>query len=77
MSDVFISYSRRDIAVARLIHQSFKECDLETWIDWQDIPPAQDWLKEVYTAIEAADTVLFILSTTKLVQNFLDGGTYR
>src|SRR5512133_2887156 len=66
MADVFISYSRKDIAFARLIHQCFQESQLSTWIDWQDIPPAEDWLKEVYTAIEQADTFLFIISQTSL-----------
>jgi len=40
MTDVFISYSRKDIAFARLLHQALKENDLKTRIDWQDIPLA-------------------------------------
>ena len=67
MTDIFISYSRKDIAFARVLHQSFKENGFETWIDWQDIPPSADWLKEVYTAIEAADTFVFILSGTSTI----------
>ena len=64
MSDLFISYSRKDIAYARLLHKALKENDLETWIDWQDIPPSSEWLKEVYTAIEEANTFIFILSSS-------------
>jgi WD40 repeat protein len=66
MSDVFISYSRKDIAFARMLHEALKENQLETWIDWQDIPPSVDWLAEVYEAIEAADTFVFIISETSL-----------
>lgn len=66
MSDVFISYSRRDIAFARLLHQALKEQHLEPWIDWQDIPPSADWLAEVYQAIEQSDTVVFIISPTSI-----------
>jgi WD40 repeat protein len=66
MTDVFISYSRRDLAFARLIHECFEESQLTTWIDWKDIPPAEDWLKEVYTAIEQADTFVFIISHTSV-----------
>lgn len=62
MTDIFISYSRKDIAYARLLHEALKENDFDTWIDWQDIPPSTDWLNEVYTAIEGADTFIFILS---------------
>lgn len=66
MTDVFISYSRKDIAFARLLHQALVENELETWIDWQDIPPSVDWLAEVYEAIEGADVFLFIISETSL-----------
>jgi WD40 repeat protein len=66
MSDVFISYSRKDIAFARLLHQALKDYQLETWIDWQDIPPSADWLAEVYEAIEGSDAFIFIISETSI-----------
>jgi WD40 repeat protein len=66
MSDVFISYSRKDIAFARLLHAALKDNDLETWIDWQDIPPSADWLAEVYEAIEGSDAFIFIISETSI-----------
>jgi WD40 repeat protein len=62
MSDVFISYSRKDIAFARRLHAGLAQAGLETWIDWQDIPPSSDWLAEVYSAIEASDAFIFIIS---------------
>lgn len=36
MTDVFISYSRKDIAFARLLHQALIVNELEAWIDWQN-----------------------------------------
>ena len=66
MSDVFISYSRKDIAFARLLHGALKDNGLETWIDWQDIPPSADWLAEVYEAIEGSDSFIFIISQTSV-----------
>lgn len=69
MSDIFISYSRKDIAYARLLHEALKENDIETWIDWQDIPPSTEWLKEVYTAIEEANTFVFILSVSSVLSD--------
>jgi WD40 repeat protein len=66
MSDIFISYSRKDIAFARLLHEALKASELETWIDWQDIPPSADWLAEVYEAIEQADSFVFIISPTSV-----------
>jgi hypothetical protein len=67
MADVFISYSRKDISFARLLHDALKEHQLQTWIDWQDIPPSADWLAEVYEAIEQADSFVFIISETSVI----------
>ena len=69
MTDIFISYSRKDIAFARLLHQALTAHGLETWIDWQDIPPSIDWLKEVYAAIEQSDTFIFILSESSTISD--------
>ncbi|NIM92139.1 MAG: TIR domain-containing protein [Anaerolineales bacterium] len=66
MSDVFISYSRKDIAFARLLHEALLDSELETWIDWQDIPPSTDWLAEVFEAIEQADSFVFIISPSSV-----------
>jgi len=32
------------------------------WTDWQDIPPASEWLREVFDGIAAADALLFLIS---------------
>ncbi|MBG0788696.1 MAG: toll/interleukin-1 receptor domain-containing protein [Anaerolineaceae bacterium] len=62
MTDIFISYSRKDIAYARLLHNALVEHGFDTWIDWEDIPPSVDWLSEIHHAIENANVFLFILS---------------
>ena len=62
MSDVFISYSRRDIDFVRDLFDQLKARDREAWADWQDIPATADWLAEIYRGIEAADSFLFVIS---------------
>ncbi|NIM92881.1 MAG: TIR domain-containing protein [Anaerolineales bacterium] len=66
MTDAFISYSRKDIAFARILHSALTDQGVGTWIDWQDIPPSADWLAEVYEAIEQADSFIFIISPTSV-----------
>ncbi len=66
MGGVFISYSRSDADVVRSIHEALAEAGREPWIDWRDIPPTAEWLKEVYAAIDAADDFLFMLSSAAL-----------
>ena len=67
MSDVFISYSLRDIDFVRHLFDQLKTRDREAWADWQDIPPTADWLAEIYRGIEAADSFLFIISPDSVV----------
>ncbi len=47
MSDVFISYSRKDIAFARLLKESLKKSQVDAWIDWERIPVGEKWWPEI------------------------------
>ena len=67
MSDVFISYSRRDIDFVRHLFDQLTARDREPWADWQDIPPTADWLAEIYRGIEAANSFLFVISPDSVV----------
>src|SRR5688572_2918892 len=62
MTHLFISYSRKDIAAAQKLTESFKGMDLDVWIDWEGIPPTVDWWKEIERGIEEADIFLFLIS---------------
>src|ERR1700752_964055 len=62
MSDIFISYARKDIDFAGKIVQALAENDLDTWIDWKSIPKGEDWGQEIYRGIEEADAFLFLIS---------------
>ncbi len=58
----FISYSRRDKEFVRGVHEALVGNGIQTWVDWQDIPPTADFLREIYAAIEGADVFLFVIS---------------
>jgi WD40 repeat protein len=62
MSDVFISYSRRDIAFARLIREALQQGGIDTWIDWDRIPVGERWWQEITGAIQGANTFMLIIS---------------
>lgn len=66
MADVFISYSRRDAEIVRRLHTRLSEAGRDSWVDWEDIPPTAQWLAEIYAAIEAADTFIFVISPDSL-----------
>ncbi len=62
MSDIFISYSRKDSEFMRRLHEALGKTDRDVWVDWEDIPLTADWWQEICEAIEAADTFVFVIS---------------
>ncbi len=62
MADIFISYARQDAAIVRRLHEALARQNRDVWVDLEDIPPTAAWLEEIRTAIESADSFLFIIS---------------
>lgn len=62
MSDVFISYSRKNSAFVHRLYDALVKTDRDVWVDWEDIPLTADWWKEICTGIEAAHTVIFVIT---------------
>lgn len=62
MSDVFLSYSRRDTDVVRTLCHALEADRRDVWVDWDDILPTARWLQEIQTGIEGADACVCILS---------------
>lgn len=62
MSDVFISYSRKDKEFVQQLHAALAKQNRDIWVDWEDIPLTADWWKEIQSGIEAAHTVVFVIS---------------
>ena len=66
MTDVFISYSRRDGEFAKRLTNRLAQTQRDIWIDWEDIPLTADWWTEIKRGIEAGDTFIFVVSPDSL-----------
>lgn len=62
VSDVFISYSRKDKVVAKKIGDVLYTRGYEIWADWEDIPQSVDWWDEIQAGIESASIFAFMIS---------------
>ncbi len=62
MSEVFISYARKNQAFVRDLHAALKKLNRDTWIDWGSIPDSAAWRAEIFDGIEQADNFVFIIS---------------
>ena len=62
MTDVFISYSRKDKDFVQVLNQALVKSKYDAWVDWENIPLTADWWAEIQAGIEAADTFLFVIT---------------
>lgn len=62
MSDVFVSYSRRDSAVAGELARALEERGKTVWLDVEGIEAGEVFPAALRAAIEASDTFVFLLS---------------
>ena len=65
-SKVFISYSRKNKEFVKKLHEALVAAGIETWVDWEGIPPSADWMAEISGAIEGADAFVFVISPDSL-----------
>jgi WD40 repeat protein len=62
MADVFISYSRKDKDFLHRLDESLKSRGREAWVDWEGIRPTEEFMRAIYSAIEGANTFVFVLT---------------
>ncbi len=67
MAKLFVSYSRRDSVAARRLIDAFRSIEQDVWVDWESIPPAVDWLEQIFRGIEEADAFLFLISPDSVI----------
>jgi TIR domain len=60
--NVFISYSRDDIAFADQLRAALLAYDFAVTIDRESIRPGEDWEQRLGLLIRDADTIVFVLS---------------
>lgn len=62
LSDVFLSYSRKDTDFVKKLDEAFKAEGMEVWVDWEDIPLSVNWMQEIEAGIEGANVFVFVIS---------------
>ncbi len=67
MSDVFISYSRKNSDFVHKLNLALTNAKRDVWVDWADIGRGQDWWHEIELGVDSSDTALIIVSENWLV----------
>jgi len=66
LNEVFISYSRRHKPPVFLIDNFLRNNGIETWVDWEDIPAAENYKVVIREGIKNAHTFIYTISPESL-----------
>ena len=66
MNEAFISYSRRHKPPVFLIDNFLRNNGIETWVDWEDIPAAENYKLVIREGIKNAHTFIYTISPESL-----------
>jgi hypothetical protein len=77
MTQVFISYSRKDEVFARRVAQSLTEQGINVWMDIEDIHIGSKWSSAIQQGLDSSDLLCVILSPASMESsNVEDEFTY-
>jgi hypothetical protein len=72
VTEIFISYSRRDKIFVEKFLKALNDNGYpadQIWVDWEDIPASSRWEEEIRKGVEKANSVVFILSPEWAISN--------
>ena len=62
MPDLFITYSRKNKEFVRRLVDALEKQGRDVWVDWEDIPPTVDWMKEIRDGIDSSNSYVYIIT---------------
>jgi WD40 repeat protein len=72
MSDVFVSYSRRDSQFVGKLAQSIEDRGKQVWVDTEGIADAEVFPQAIRTAIEQSDAFLFVITPAAVDSSYCE-----
>ena len=72
MTQVFISYSRRDLAFVKKLAADLQAAGLDVWYDLSGLEGGQRWRIEIEKAIRASQFVLVVLSPDSTISEWVE-----
>lgn len=69
MTELFISYSRKNKDFVSTLYERLQQAGRDLWIDWQGIPDSTQWWQQIQKGIEAANNFVFIMTPESLASS--------
>lgn len=62
VSKAFLSHSHHDREMAKRLHAALTEAEKDVWADWEDIPPASVFQRDLDDGVAGCDAFVFLIS---------------
>lgn len=72
MPDVFVSYSRRDMAFVRRLVESIERRGKQVWLDTEGIADGEVFPQAIRSAIEKSDAFVFVITPAAVASAYCD-----
>lgn len=72
MSQIFISYSRKDISFVRKLAGDLEKAGYSAWWDVSGLRGGDDWVRVIPAAIKASDTFIVVLSPNSAMSEWVE-----
>ena len=72
MTQVFISYSRRDLAFVEKLAADLKEAGLDVWYDLSGLEVGSRFQREIVSALQVSQYVIVVLSPDSIVSEWVE-----
>jgi hypothetical protein len=72
MPQIFISYSRKDIAFARRLAGDLEKAGYNVWWDLTDLRGGDDWPRVIPAAIEASQYIIVVMSPNSAISDWVE-----
>ncbi len=72
MQQIFVSYSRKDIAFVRKLAGDLEKAGYPVWWDVSGLRGGDDWVRVIAAAIKASDTFIVVLSPSSAASEWVE-----
>jgi len=72
MPQVFISYSRKDIAIVRQLAEDLKKADFNVWWDISGLKGGDAWMRAIQTGLKASQYCIVVLSRDSVESEWVE-----
>jgi hypothetical protein len=72
MAKVFISYSRKDIAIVRQLANDLEKADFDVWWDISDLKGGDAWMRTIQMALKASKYCVVVLSPNSVESEWVE-----